>query len=438
MGGWGLVLGRHLRACRRKGGRESEEKGVVGSESSSKSRVAEGGVIRSHITHTDRGHSAPVRKRVGSVVAAAAAVDDRRGDAASEVGRLSWRAMRVRTPRPTLLTPGMLIRSRWRVRRRLGRGAFGDVFLALDELSGKPYALKAEVGLSPRLQREADAYELLLQSPGFPRVRWFGPELGVEDRPLQLLVLDLLGPSLEDARHMTGSVLPAPKLARFGREMLQRLEDVHSAGLIHGDIKPSNYLLPARRQHLNASVAPEPPAPRLFLVDFGFASCATNCERSSTEALRARIPRRGIVGSARFSSISNHLLQPLGPRDDIEALAYSLAYLGTGSLPWLQKRGVEEIRDCLKPACHSADLALSREDHSNEDSARVKKRRRFNEMLEAKVASRPEEIALGLPCGFSEFIRQARALSPGERPDYDGLKQLLVLHAPPPDHKNSY
>ena len=41
-----------------------------------------------------------------------------------------------------------------------------------------------------------------------------------------------------------------------------------------------------------------------------------------------------MVGTARYSSIYTHLGIEQSRRDDLEALAYSIIYLGKGRLPW--------------------------------------------------------------------------------------------------------
>jgi serine/threonine protein kinase len=211
----------------------------------------------------------------------------------------------------------------WVIKRRIGRGAFGDVYSATHELSGQTCALKAEVSPSPRLQREADAYQLL-RAPGFPRVHWFGSLADAVSSPVDVLLLDLLGPNLDEARRASGGVLPARTLARLGRGMVLRLQDVHASGLIHSDIKPDNFLLPARVQRALPSGGSGPasswPTPRVYLCDFGFASAWVGDRPAPTVALRPRGERRAVVGSVRFSSIANQLLQPLEPRDDMEAL----------------------------------------------------------------------------------------------------------------------
>lgn len=336
--------------------------------------------------------------------------------------------------RPSALAAGTRVADHWLIKRRIGRGAFGDVYSATHELSGQTCAVKAEVSPSPRLQREAAAYSLL-RAPGFPRVHWFGSSADAVGSPVDILLLDLLGPNLDDARRASGGVLPVRTLARLGRGMVLRLQDVHTSGLIHSDIKPDNFLLPARLQRARASVASEPACsrstPLVFLCDFGFASANPRDVSAPTGALRPREERRGVVGSVRFSSIANQLLQPLEARDDMEALGYALAYLGTGTLPWVIPRAVggrtpASAAGAGGPAS-PATGGSAEELRAAARAAASAKHERFARILERKIGSRPEEVAAGLPDGFAEFIGQARALQPGSRPDYEAFRQLLVL-----------
>lgn len=343
------------------------------------------------------------------------------------------RAQQTMPARPSALATGTRVAEHWVIKRRIGRGAFGDVYSAINELSGRMCAVKAEVSPSPRLQREADAYRLL-RGPGFPRMHWFGSSADAAGSPVDVLLLDLLGPNLDDARRASGGVLPARTLARLGRGMVLRLKDVHSAGLIHSDIKPGNFLLPARHQRVCVGGPSEPVSspspPHVFLCDFGFASAWRRDCPAPTVALRPRGERRGVVGSARFSSIPNHLLQPLEARDDLEALGYTLAYLGTGTLPWVTAGAANGRNMAARAVADGPVSCATGEDaggsHAAERSASSDKRERFKRILERKMSSRPEEVAAGLPDEFVEFIAQARALQPGMCPDYDAFRQLLV------------
>ncbi|PIL22826.1 hypothetical protein GSI_15521 [Ganoderma sinense ZZ0214-1] len=113
----------------------------------------------------------------------------------------------------------------------------------------------------------------------------------------EYLVMELLGLGLDD-------------LAKG----FDALEYVHGRGFVHGDIKPSNFVLGRGDD-----------AGRLYLVDFGFASQWT-LDPSS----------RGHRGTVPYSSL--RILKgealPSLPRDDFESLAYAIAQVMTGPLPW--------------------------------------------------------------------------------------------------------
>lgn len=74
------------------------------------------------------------------------------------------------------------------------------------------------------------------------------------------LVMDLLGPSLEDLFNYVGRRFTMKTVLMLAEQMLWRVEYVHSRNLIHRDIKPDNFLM-GIGQRCN----------RLFLVDFGLA-----------------------------------------------------------------------------------------------------------------------------------------------------------------------
>ncbi|KAJ7460378.1 kinase-like domain-containing protein, partial [Mycena galericulata] len=81
----------------------------------------------------------------------------------------------------------------YRLCKKIGSGSFGEVYLAINVISGSQVAVKLEsVGARhPRLQYEYKVYKTLEGGLGVPFVRWFGTQ-----GDYNALVLDLLGPSL--------------------------------------------------------------------------------------------------------------------------------------------------------------------------------------------------------------------------------------------------
>lgn len=106
-------------------------------------------------------------------------------------------------------------------------------------------------------------------------------------------------------------------------EALAILDNFHSKGYVHGDIKPENFLL-------------GPPGSRyekkLFLVDLGLATRW----RDAVSNTHVDYDQRPDVfrGTVRYASVHAHLGRTASRRDDLESLAYTLLFLLKGRLPW--------------------------------------------------------------------------------------------------------
>ena len=88
-----------------------------------------------------------------------------------------------------------LINGKYELNAKLGSGAFGEVFLGIDIENHSEVAVKMELvkAKHPQVVHEAKLYKLLEDGLGTPKVYWVGTE-----GDYSALVMDLLGPSLED------------------------------------------------------------------------------------------------------------------------------------------------------------------------------------------------------------------------------------------------
>jgi casein kinase 1 len=73
---------------------------------------------------------------------------------------------------------------------------------------------------------------------GFPNVHWYGVE-----GEYNVLVMDLLGPCLQDLFDFCGLKFSLKTLLWIAIEFIKRIEIFHSKGYIHRDIKPENFLV---------------------------------------------------------------------------------------------------------------------------------------------------------------------------------------------------
>ena len=79
--------------------------------------------------------------------------------------------------------------------RKIGSGSFGDIYIGTSIETGEEIGIKLESIKSkhPQLLYESKLYKILAGGVGIPNIHWYGVE-----GDYNIMVIDLLGPSLED------------------------------------------------------------------------------------------------------------------------------------------------------------------------------------------------------------------------------------------------
>ncbi|MFD5572198.1 bifunctional serine/threonine-protein kinase/ABC transporter substrate-binding protein [Streptomyces cadmiisoli] len=195
---------------------------------------------------------------------------------------------------------------------RLGAGGMGVVYLARAE-SGELAAVKVilpeyagEQEFRARFRREA-ASAGRVDSPWVVRV--LGADAEAEAPWLATAFVP--GPSLAEAVAACGP-LPARAVRVLGKVLARALAAVHTAELVHRDVKPGNVLLALD-------------GPRL--IDFGIArpTAAEATELTATDM---------VVGTPGFLSPEQARARRVGPESDVFSLGCVLAYAATGRPPF--------------------------------------------------------------------------------------------------------
>ena len=129
---------------------------------------------------------------------------------------------------------------KYRLSRKLGCGAFGDIYNGTNIRTNEEVALKLEPVRTkhPQLLYETKLYRILQGGVGVPNVHWFGVE-----GDYNVMVIDLLGPSLEDLLNYCKRKFSLKTVLMLADQMLQRIEFIHSRHFLHRDIKPDNFLI---------------------------------------------------------------------------------------------------------------------------------------------------------------------------------------------------
>ncbi|PKI39872.1 hypothetical protein CRG98_039712 [Punica granatum] len=227
----------------------------------------------------------------------------------------------------------------------------------------------------PQLLYESKLYKILQGGTGIPNVRWYGVE-----GDYNVLVMDLLGPSLEDLFNFCSRKLSLKTVLMLADQMINRIEFVHSKSFLHRDIKPDNFLMGLGRR-----------ANQVYIIDFGLA------KKYRDTSTHQHIPYRenkNLTGTARYASMNTHLGIEQSRRDDLESLGFVLMYFLRGSLPW----------QGLKAGT---------------------KKQKYEKISEKKVSTSIEALCRGYPSEFASYFHYCRSLRFDDKPDYAYLKRLF-------------
>jgi len=263
------------------------------------------------------------------------------------------------------------------IQQKIGGGSFGEIFLGTRLSTGEEVAIKLEKTSVqfPQLLAESKVYRLLQGCQGIPRIFWHGSE-----SDYNILVLELLGPSLEDLFTYCRRKFSLKTVLMILDQLIKRVETIHAQHLLHRDVKPDNFLIGfGKKAHL------------VYAIDFGLA------KRFEDPKSLVHIPYKegkSLTGTARYASLNTHLGIEQSRRDDLEGVFYVAVYLLKGGLPWQGLRAVD-------------------------------KKDKYQKIQERKLNMQVEVLCRGIPEEFCVFINYARSLRFEEKPDYAYLRGMV-------------
>jgi eukaryotic-like serine/threonine-protein kinase len=278
---------------------------------------------------------------------------------------------------------GTVLDGKLRIERLLASGAAGDVYQALHLGLGTHVAVKI---LRPgggetaairqrRFLREARV-AARLRSPHVVRV--FDVIAGEDENDLTYIVMELLeGETLAERLHRDGP-LPIREAVEFIQQAAHALGEMHDAGIIHRDVKPSNLFLEKGADG----------AHKVKLLDFGVAALRQPVSRDSGITFS-----EAFIGTPRYMAPEQvRSSKSVDARADVWALAVTLHELLAGAPPFdgvtviailnQIERGSAAPLEQLRPEVPAGLVALLRRGMSRDPDDRPANARALGEALE--------------------------------------------------------
>jgi len=140
-----------------------------------------------------------------------------------------------------------ILEGRFKIIKKLGSGAFGEIFKVEKKKTGEFYAAKIEKATKYQkhvmLFWESKLIHKLRGKTCVPGLYYIGTDNSVPNQHFHVMVMDLLGPSLEDLFQSCKRSFDLKTVLLISKQMLMRIEKVHEERIIHRDIKPDNFLI---------------------------------------------------------------------------------------------------------------------------------------------------------------------------------------------------
>ncbi len=214
---------------------------------------------------------------------------------------------------------------RYEIKKELGKGAMGIVYLGIDPKINRTVAIKtmrfeegldekAMKDLKDRFFREAQAAGNLTH-PNIVKIYDAG-----EEQDIAYIAMELLKGDDLKKWAAKGSLLPVPKVLEYVAHAADALAYAHKNGIVHRDIKPANIML------LEDGT--------IRVADFGIARIAESSKTATGT----------VLGTPYYMSPEQIAGKKVDGRADIFSLGVTLYELLTGEKPW---KGGESIGTLL-------------------------------------------------------------------------------------------
>jgi len=283
---------------------------------------------------------------------------------------------------PLTFFQNRIIFKKFKIIDKIKDGTFGQIYLATNNKNEK-FIVKTE---------KTDAMYKLLEQEGYYlyTLKGFGiPEL-VSLGKLKNYVISIqqcLGKSLYDFVVYYRDILTIQDKCLIAIQLIERIEYLHSKGLIHRDIKPHNFLFGVNDPNM------------IYLTEFRFC---TKYISSKTGKHTKHDFRGKFTGGLFYSSANAQRGMQQSRKDDLESLGYVILFVFKGKLPW--------------------DL----ENLENLDPTDLNEKEIYLKIYRMKKSIPTEKLCKDCPSELEEYFKYIRSLKFEEEPNYELLKNLFI------------
>ncbi|XGW02043.1 hypothetical protein V3C99_014256 [Haemonchus contortus] len=217
------------------------------------------------------------------------------------------------------LEPGTVVRDVWVVVRKLGKGAYGQVYHVINLRNGVQGALKTES--KSQADRVLKMERNVLQ--GFKGVKGAMKLISMgTTETYSYIVMTLCG---ADLTHLCKAVGPLSDstILRVAIRTLLALKQLHEIGYVHRDVKPCNFAISCASPKI------------IHVFDFGMTRKYAMKNEKSEWCIKRRRNRISFRGTLRYCSLSTQRGAEQGRVDDLWSWAYMSIEM-RDPLPWVK------------------------------------------------------------------------------------------------------
>ena len=195
-----------------------------------------------------------------------------------------------------------------------------------------------------------------------------------------ILIEKLLGKSLDKLFLDSSKKFTLSDICQIAIQGLDRIEFIHSKGIIHCDIKPDNFSIGLKDPNV------------IYLIDFGLCQDYKNIK---TGKHREFSFTGYMTGTARYASRNALRGKQLSRRDDIESFMYMILYFLSKRLPWqgMKAKNLSE---------------------------------RYKKIYNYKKNFNYKDFCSNFPKEIIAFVEYIRNLAYKEKPNYEYMRKLFT------------